>query len=95
MAFTSAHSHYTIKRSTWMMGMGLDAAINVAVDADGKMSPQALDEAITKAKAEGLTPFCVNATCGTTVLGVFEDLVRRLCANTHARTRTRTHTSEC
>jgi len=74
VAFTSAHSHYTIKRSTWMMGMGLDAAINVSVDADGKMSPRALDEAITKAKAEGLTPFCVNATCGTTVLGVFEDL---------------------
>jgi len=24
------------------MGMGLDATINVAVDADGKMSPQAL-----------------------------------------------------
>jgi glutamate/tyrosine decarboxylase-like PLP-dependent enzyme len=42
VAFTSAHSHYTIKRSTWMMGMGLDAAINVCVDADGKMSPQAL-----------------------------------------------------
>jgi glutamate/tyrosine decarboxylase-like PLP-dependent enzyme len=42
VAFTSAHSHYTIKRSTWMMGMGLDAAINVSVDADGKMSPQAL-----------------------------------------------------
>jgi len=37
------------------------------------LSPK--DEAITKAKEEGLTPFCVNATSGTTVLGVFEDLV--------------------
>lgn len=74
VAFTSTHSHYTIKRSTWMMGMGLNGAINVSVDKDGKMDPAALDAAITKAKEEGLTPFCVNATIGTTVLGVFEDL---------------------
>ncbi len=106
VAFTSAHSHYTIKRSTWIMGMGLDAAINVAVDSNGKMSPQALgklqhsptiriqqwipvlainfitrkiDEAIIKAKAEGYTPFCVNATAGSTVLGVFDDLVCYHC----------------
>jgi glutamate decarboxylase len=74
VAFTSAHSHYTIKRSTWMMGLGLDAAINVSVNSEGKMDPQALDEAITKAKEEGLTPFCVNATAGSTVLGVFDDI---------------------
>eukprot|EP01087_Luapelamoeba_hula_P005592 TRINITY_DN1563_c0_g1_i2.p1 TRINITY_DN1563_c0_g1~~TRINITY_DN1563_c0_g1_i2.p1 ORF type:complete len:375 (-),score=51.28 TRINITY_DN1563_c0_g1_i2:429-1553(-) len=74
VAFTSDHSHYTIKRSTWMMGLGLDGAINVQTSPDGKMCPKALDAAITKAKEEGFTPFCVNATCGTTVLGVFEDL---------------------
>jgi glutamate/tyrosine decarboxylase-like PLP-dependent enzyme len=74
VAFTSEHSHYTIKRSTWMMGMGLNGAINVSTTPDGKMCPKALDEAITKAKEAGFTPFCVNATCGSTVLGVFEDL---------------------
>ena len=36
------------------------------------MIPSALRELVVKTKAEGKTPFYVNATAGTTVLGSFD-----------------------
>lgn len=74
VCFTSRHSHYTIKRGANIMGLGMNAARYIAVDASGKMKPTALEEAIQAAKDAGETPFFVNATCGTTVLGMCEDI---------------------
>jgi len=39
VCFTSAHSHYTIKRGANMMGIGMQAARYVPVLPDGKMDP--------------------------------------------------------
>lgn len=44
----------------------------VVVDEQGCMIPEALDAAIEKAKRDGETPFYINATAGTTVLGSFD-----------------------
>lgn len=44
----------------------------VPVDADGRMDPAALREMVQRAKADGRTPFYVNATAGTTVLGSYD-----------------------
>lgn len=38
------------------------------------MIPEELSKAIQKAYLDGKQPFMVNATCGTTVLGAFDDL---------------------
>jgi glutamate/tyrosine decarboxylase-like PLP-dependent enzyme len=48
----------------------------VKTNKTGSMIPEELDQALTKAKAEGKTPFFVNSTAGTTVLGAFDDFER-------------------
>lgn len=70
--FTSAHGHYSVEKAAQMFGFGSKAVIPVAVDGYGRMKPASLEDAIIKAKMEGKTPFYVNATAGTTVLGSFD-----------------------
>ncbi|PGH18898.1 hypothetical protein AJ80_04316 [Polytolypa hystricis UAMH7299] len=70
--FTSAHGHYSIEKAAQMLGFGSNAVWSVPVDAQGRLIPSSLEELIEKAKSEGKTPFYVNATAGTTVLGSFD-----------------------
>ena len=70
--FTSAHGHYSIEKAAQMLGFGSAAVRNVPIDSDGRMIPSALNTEVEKAKNEGLTPFYVNATAGTTVLGSYD-----------------------
>ena len=55
-----------------MCGLGTDNVIPIPVDSDGRMIPSRLSELIQTAKSEGKTPFYVNATAGTTVLGSYD-----------------------
>lgn len=55
-----------------MCGLGTNNVWSVPIDAQGRMLPSELDSLIEKAKSEGKTPFYVNATAGTTVLGSFD-----------------------
>lgn len=55
-----------------MCGLGTDNVWSVPIDAQGRMIPDELEELVLKAKKEGKTPFYVNATAGTTVLGSFD-----------------------
>lgn len=71
--FTSAHGHYSIEKAAQQCGLGSSAVIAVPVDPiTGQMVPEQLSTLIEKAKSEGKTPFYVNATAGTTVLGSFD-----------------------
>jgi glutamate/tyrosine decarboxylase-like PLP-dependent enzyme len=70
--FTSAHGHYSIEKAAQMLGFGSSAVWIVPVDSRGRMIPAQLEELIQRAKSEGKTPFYVNATAGTTVLGSFD-----------------------
>lgn len=72
--FTSAHGHYSLEKAAQMFGFGSGAVRSVPVDEKGQMEPKALEVAIQKAKQEGKTPFYVNATAGTTVLGSYDPL---------------------
>jgi glutamate/tyrosine decarboxylase-like PLP-dependent enzyme len=74
VGFTSLESHYTIQRGGSVIGVGMDGILKVPVDAQGRMDPAKLDEAIQKAIQEGKKPFFVNATCGTTVLGAYDNI---------------------
>lgn len=80
--FTSAHGHYSLEKAAQIVGFGSSAVRSVAVDKQGQMKPEALDAAIEKAKQAGETPFYVNATAGTTVLGSFDplDAIADVCA---------------
>ena len=70
--FTSAHGHYSVEKAAQMCGFGSANVWTVPVDESGCIIPSALEERITKAKDEGMTPLYVNATAGTTVLGSFD-----------------------
>ncbi|KAK6535992.1 hypothetical protein TWF281_000239 [Arthrobotrys megalospora] len=71
--FTSAHGHYSIEKAAQMCGFGSSAAIPVPVDnVTGRMIPEELERLILEAKDKGQTPFYVNATAGSTVLGSFD-----------------------
>ncbi|KJE94528.1 glutamic acid decarboxylase isoform 67 [Capsaspora owczarzaki ATCC 30864] len=72
VVFTSSHSHYSIKKGAALMGLGMRHVIAVDVDRRGKMIPADLDAKIQLAKDDGLAPFFVNATAGTTVVGAFD-----------------------
>jgi glutamate decarboxylase len=70
--FTSGHGHYSIEKAAQMLGLGSSAVWGVPIDKLGRMIPSELEKLVEKAKAEGRTPFYVNATAGTTVLGSFD-----------------------
>lgn len=72
--FTSAHGHYSVEKAAQMFGLGSKAVRSVSVNEKGRMQPAALEAAILKAWDDGETPFYVNATAGTTVLGSFDPL---------------------
>src|SRR5271168_2099527 len=70
--FTSAHGHYSLEKAAQMCGLGTENVWSVPIDSVGRMIPPELEKLIGKAKDEGKTPFYVNATAGTTVLGSFD-----------------------
>jgi glutamate decarboxylase len=70
--FTSAHGHYSLEKAAQMCGLGTDNVVSVPIDAQGRMIPLELENSVQKTKAEGKTPFYVNATAGTTVLGSYD-----------------------
>ncbi len=70
---TSAHGHYSIEKAAVSCGLGSESVVAVPVDpVRGAMIPSELERLVIEAKAEGKTPFFVNATAGTTVLGSFD-----------------------
>ncbi|KAJ2794773.1 Glutamate decarboxylase 2 [Coemansia guatemalensis] len=55
-------------------GIGLDSVVHVPTDQSGCMDPTALRRLLQLAVDSGQTPFFVNATMGTTVLGACDPL---------------------
>ncbi len=74
VAFTSAHAHYSFEKAMSVAGLGRDNLCVVACDSQGRMSPEALNSEIERARAAGLNAFFVNATVGTTVVGAIDPL---------------------
>ncbi|OZJ03045.1 hypothetical protein BZG36_03710 [Bifiguratus adelaidae] len=72
--FTSSHGHYSIDKTALALGLGTDNVIKVAVDDHGRMDALALDRAIADCLERDETPFFINATAGTTVLGTFDPI---------------------
>ena len=70
--FTSAHGHYSLEKAAQMYGFGSNAVRSVPVDDVGQMDVDALLFMVQQANTNGETPFYVNATAGTTVLGSFD-----------------------
>lgn len=73
-AFVSSEAHYSVLMSANVIGIGHRNLFKIACDEEGRMKPDSLREEIQRARTEGLTPFCVISTSGTTVRGAFDPL---------------------
>ncbi|XP_043823125.1 acidic amino acid decarboxylase GADL1 [Dromiciops gliroides] len=80
--FTSAESHYSMKKAASFLGIGTQNIYFVETDSRGKMIPEELEKQVQRARKEGAAPFLVSATSGTTVLGAFDPLdeIADICA---------------
>ncbi|MEL6389066.1 MAG: aminotransferase class V-fold PLP-dependent enzyme [Bacteroidota bacterium] len=74
IAYTSDESHYSITKNARFAGIGRQHVRYIPSNDRGEMLPDALREQILEDKRNGLRPFFVNATSGTTVLGAFDPL---------------------
>lgn len=64
--YGSINTHSSIDKAVAISGVGRDNYIKIPVDENGKMVVDALEKAILTDLQEGLKPFCVVATIGTT-----------------------------
>ena len=64
--YASAEAHSSIDKAVMTLGLGHDALVRVPVDAEFRMRPHALREAVADDRARGATPLAVVATVGTT-----------------------------
>lgn len=72
--YTSKHSHYSVEKAAILLGLGSDNVFKVRVNGDGTVNAQALDDTIVQSQKDGFTPLFINATAGTTVFGLYDDL---------------------
>ncbi|HBC3531419.1 pyridoxal phosphate-dependent class III aminotransferase [Vibrio vulnificus] len=70
----SKKSHFTVQKSASWMGLGEKAVLAIDAQANGTMDVTKLEAAVEQAKAEGLIPFAVVGTAGTTDHGAIDDL---------------------
>jgi glutamate/tyrosine decarboxylase-like PLP-dependent enzyme len=71
----------SIGKSASMLGVGKDALVPIATDADHRMIPAALANQIRVDRAEGFLPVCVVATAGDVNTGAIDpiDAIADIC----------------
>jgi glutamate/tyrosine decarboxylase-like PLP-dependent enzyme len=70
--YTSAESHYSIRKAAGLTGVGRQNVQFIPVDSQGRMLVDALEKAIIQDITAGFIPMMINATAGTTVRGAFD-----------------------
>ncbi|MGW3247813.1 pyridoxal phosphate-dependent decarboxylase family protein [Streptomyces sp. NPDC001070] len=71
---SSEASHFSVKKSAKMLGLGPEAVITVETDRERRMRPAALAREIERCKRENLVLMAVVATAGTTDFGSIDPL---------------------
>nr|WP_228528886.1 aspartate aminotransferase family protein [Arthrobacter gandavensis] len=73
--FASEVSHFSIRKSAALLGLGEDAVHLVASDADRRLKPEALRNALAESRSRGEVPMAIVATAGTTDFGSIDPLL--------------------
>lgn len=68
VVYTSEHAHSSVEKGALALGMGQKQVRKVATDAEFRLRPDLLREAIAADRAAGLRPCCVVSTVGTTAV---------------------------
>ncbi|MFC8432106.1 lysine decarboxylase DesA [Streptomyces sp. NPDC057253] len=79
--FASEVSHFSVKKSAKLLGLGADAVVSIPVGADKRMQTVALARELERCRQDGLVPMAVVATAGTTDFGSIDPLpeIAELC----------------
>jgi aromatic-L-amino-acid/L-tryptophan decarboxylase len=72
--YASEEAHVVIRRAADMLGLGAGSVRAVAVDAEQRMRPDALADAIERDRADGVRPLALVGTAGTTTTGSIDPL---------------------
>ncbi|MCX4914869.1 lysine decarboxylase DesA [Streptomyces sp. NBC_00687] len=72
--FASEVSHFSVRKSAKLLGLGPDAVVSIPVDHDKRMQTLALARELERCKENGLVPMAVVATAGTTDFGSIDPL---------------------
>ncbi len=72
IVYTSADCHYSIAKNASLMGVGRDQVRFIPTNEKGVMLIDQLEKEIEKDKVDGYSPFFINVTAGTTVMGAFD-----------------------
>lgn len=80
--FASEVSHFSVRKSAKLLGLGADSVVSVPVDHDKRMQTLALAHELERCARDGLIPMAVVATAGTTDFGSIDPLpeIAELCA---------------
>lgn len=76
VVMTSEEAHYSVSKGANFLGLGTDNVVKVKTDDRGRVIPEDLENKIQECKRNNTIPFMFMATCGTTVLGAYDDLQR-------------------
>lgn len=74
--YCSQQAHSSIDKGALALGVGRRNLRKIPVDAEFRMLPEALEQAIEQDRQAGLRPFCVVATAGTTSTTSVDPLAR-------------------
>ncbi len=79
--YSSEEAHSSIEKSVLTLGLGQRSLVKIPTDADFQMRPDALSKAVEEDLRNGLRPFCVVATVGTTSATSIDpvDEIARIC----------------
>ncbi|MEQ1693634.1 MAG: aminotransferase class V-fold PLP-dependent enzyme, partial [Gemmatimonas sp.] len=80
--YTSSQAHHSISKAAKLAGIAADRVRTIGVDRDYRMDVAELSAAIAKDRAQGLHPFLVVSTAGTTNTGAVDPLddIADVCA---------------
>ncbi|MBA4860514.1 lysine decarboxylase DesA [Streptomyces sp. PSKA54] len=80
--FASEVSHFSVKKSAKLLGLGPDSVVSIPCDQNKRMHTLALAHELERCVREGLVPMAVVATAGTTDFGSIDPLpeIAELCA---------------
>lgn len=72
--YTSEEAHHSVRKAALIAGFPMERVVEIPTDDRFRMIPAAVEAAILRDRAAGLTPFLLVASAGTTSTGAVDDL---------------------